>query len=366
MNILFYTPVNFQCRDVLSLLLELKKNNHNVVLLSQVEKGSFHSFLEANKVHTYSVQSPAKGGPFKILFEVVHLVFFSWRHKIDCIFSHLEPTNIVAVLAQYLVRARVIIFRHHLDLAKLSNFDNSFTYKLTYRLAKKIITVSARSKEYMSSVEKIDSRKIFHVNLGYNFELFPKINQSLVNSIREKYLCNILLITVGRLDKFKRPELAIDILENLIVKHGLDSKLLFLGNGDLEGELKRLVKQKGLSTHVFFLGFIENVMDYLAAGNFLIHPSLSESSSVAIKEAALANLPVIVCKGVGDFDDYLKHDENGFVVHPNDVPNEATSIILNNYQNRDKIRHITASLQQEVTKRFSIQTVLPSYREFIS
>ena len=366
MNILFYTPVNFLCRDVVSLMLELKKSGHQLILLSQIKKGSLHFYLEENHIPTYSFVSTVDFSPVKIAMQTIQLIAFCWKHKINVLFSHLEPTNLVSVIAQYFVPSRIIIFRHHLDLAHLSNFDNSFAYRLTYRFAKTVITVSARSKQYMATVENINADKIHHINLGYDFDLYPDVNEATVYSINERYSADILLITLGRLDQFKRPHISLDILEVLVAKHGLNAKLIFLGNGELMDEIKAEAANKKLSDFVFFPGFVENVMEYLAAGNFLIHPSLSESSSVAVKEAALVYLPVIVCKDVGDFHEYLVNDINGFIVNQETMADEAVQIILKNYRHEKKLRLIADSLRAEILKKFSIKNVIQHYEKIIS
>lgn len=365
MKILFYTPINFQCRDVASLLFELKKNGHQTILLSQIEKGSFHSFLEESNIPTYSYVSHNKFRPFKIIDQILHLIYFCWKHKVDVIISHLEPTNFVSVLSQYFIRSRVIISRHHLDLAHLSNFDTTFTYRLTYQLAKTIITVSLRSKQYMSAIENINPKKIHHINLGYDFSLYPDVNRQHVASIKQKYDADILLITVGRLDQFKRPQISVQVLEALIFTYSLKAKLIFLGNGELIAELKEEAKRKKLLNYVFFPGFVENVMEFLAAADFLLHPSISESSCVTVKEAALVDLPVIVCKNIGDFDDYLVNQKNSFVVNRETIVKEATDVIVKNYQDTRKLKEITDSLKADILKRFSIENVIASYSKLI-
>ncbi len=366
MNILFYTPVNFQCRDLASLILGLKKSGHNVILLSQVSKGSLHFFLEEKGIRTYTYFSEIKSNSIRLALQVLHLVHFCWKHKVNALFSHLEPTNIVSVISQYFLPSRVIIFRHHLDLAQLSNFDQSFTYRLTYKLARRIITVSSRSKDYMIMVEKISPKKIVHINLGYDFDLYPLVDTKKVASLKKKYDADILLVVLGRLDKFKRPEIAIDVLASLVSDYRVNAKLLFLGTGDLTNKLKKDVLNKNLQDLVFFTGFVENVLEYLSAANFLLHPSISESSSVAIKEAALVNLPVIACKNVGDFDDYLKNDINSFVLDQHAATSQASMAIFNNYNNKSKLQKMAAALRQEVITRFSIERTLPNYLRIIS
>jgi glycosyltransferase involved in cell wall biosynthesis len=52
----------------------------------------------------------------------------------------------------------------------------------------------------------------------------------------------------------------------------------------------------------------------LSAADLIVHPSITEASSSLIKEAGLVNKPVIVCSGVGDFDQYIEHDKNGYLI----------------------------------------------------
>jgi glycosyltransferase involved in cell wall biosynthesis len=217
----------------------------------------------------------------------------------------------------------------------------------------------------MSAVEQIDPEKIFHINLGYDFNLYPKLNPDNVEAIKQKYSADILLITVGRLDRFKRPSIALEILERLVLHHSVNAKLIFLGNGELEEELQAQVKQKGLANAVFFLGYVENVLEYMAAATFLVHPSISESSSVAVKEAALVNLPIIACKNVGDFDQYLLPELNSFLVTKENMTEESISIILHNYRNEAKLRQLTTRMKEQIIKNFSIQQVIPHYSKFL-
>lgn len=363
MNIVFYTPVNFVCRDVVSLLLKFKDEGHYVVLLSQVPKGTMHEELERIGIPTFVQSVP--NGKLKVPRQVFQLIRFCNKVKADVLFSHLEPTNLVSVFAQLMIRARLILFRHHLDLAQLSSFGNSYAYRLTYKLARTIITVSARSKRYMTEVEKIDAGKIHHINLGYNFTLYPEISEASVAKLRKEYGAGVLLLTVGRLDKFKRPEVSLECLKILRERFDIDAKLIFLGHGDRLEELKTLTKNCLLADYVFFPGFIPDVLTYMAAADFLIHPSISESSSVAIKEAALVNLPVLVCRDVGDFNEFIVHKVNGFIFDSNTMAEESAALIAEYLEYRSQLSKIAESLKDEVRQRFSIDTTYSQYKQVI-
>src|SRR5439155_1654618 len=108
-----------------------------------------------------------------------------------------------------------------------------------------------------------------------------------------------------------RVDLSIDVLKRML-NRGINTKLILLGEGEELLNLKKHALMQQVGDNVLFEGFVHNVTDYLDAANFLIHPSVLESSCVVVKEAAIACLPVIVCNDVGDFDDYILNEVNGY------------------------------------------------------
>jgi glycosyltransferase involved in cell wall biosynthesis len=276
------------------------------------------------------------------------------------VYSHLEPANFVASIGQYLIKAKTYLCRHHIDEGRLYHFDKDLSYRMTYKLAKHIIVVSDHSKRYMIDQEKIHPSKILHINLAYDFSLYEKQRKLNVAEIRDQYRAEVLLLSACRMTSFKRPEKVIEVARRLL-DQGLDVKLIMLGSGEMQDELEMLIKNLGLNDRIFMLGYVSNVLDYMAAANFLLHPSLLDSSCVAIKEAGLVELPVIVCKGIGDFDDYLIDGENGFVVSPDFFIEEASQVVKNNFQNVELLHCIGERLNKSVLDLFSIEHVLVKY-----
>jgi len=112
---------------------------------------------------------------------------------------------------------------------------------------------------------------------------------------------------------------------------------------------------------VFLLGHIGNVLDYIAAADFLVHPSILESSCVAVKEAGLVEKPVIVCQSIGDFDDYIRHRENGFLVRKDHFVEDASEIILKNMTDLKMLANLGQRLRDDVLTRFDIGNVISKY-----
>lgn len=63
-----------------------------------------------------------------------------------------------------------------------------------------------------------------------------------------------------------------------------------------------LVENLGISQNVVFLGFQENVIDYLKSADCFIFPSLQEGLPVSLMEAMAVPLPVICSKIRGNVD----------------------------------------------------------------
>lgn len=356
-KILFYSIIPFTSKDQLTLMKEFKRKGFQVYFLNKVRSENFREELNVLNIPYFEYENT-------FLSSFLFFVKFCFDHNFNYIYAHLEPANFIAVLGQFFITGKVLICRHHIDEAKLYNFQQSLSYKLTYRLAKKIVVVSAKAKEYMIEEEKVPPYKIHHINLAYDFSLFNKVERANANELRSKYSCNLLLLTVCRLTKYKRPEIALKTLER-IVKSGLNAKLIVLGKGELYNNLIQTVKELNLEEHVFILGYVNNPLDYLLAADYLLHPSLLESSCVVVKEAAIMEKPVVVCSGIGDFDDYIQHNVNGIKVDPNKFVDESAKAILEAQKNNTTHEYLGYQLRKDVIRLFSFQNVVDKYDDLI-
>jgi glycosyltransferase involved in cell wall biosynthesis len=362
MNILFYTPLNTRCRDIESQAIAFRKKGHSIFLLTQ----SPHALLQDNfSGYGFKTESTASSSRFAYLALIQRLLKFTWycwRNRIDVVYAHLEPANFVAVLGQFMVKARIIICRHHMDYARLNGFDNDLSYRATYRLANDVVVVSRQAKQHMVTEEGIKEDKIHFIPLSYDFALYGSAEPETVHAIRKKYAADILLLTICRLTWLKRPEVSVQLVKKLR-DAGHDAKLLILGKGELQEELETQVRLLGLTEAVFFTGYVDNVLDYMAASDFLVHPSVSESSCISVKEAGLVDLPVIVCRDVGDFNDVIEHNKNGFVVEKHDFVDSSLRLIQQYVANKEALARIGANLHAAVYDKFDIKNALPYYEK---
>ncbi len=357
-TILFYTPFNNRSRDTESLMLIFKAKGHEVISLSQAQGNFIHPFLAANGIKTQSFFLQGSKGLWYHFRHLLYFIWFCWMNKVNIVYSHLESANFVASIGQFFIPSKVYVCRHHEDLFGFQRKKMGLSYLMTYKLARKIIVVSEATRRYMVQKEGIKESKILVIPLAYDFSLYDSINSDFVEQLRNDTSCDIILISVGQFMSIKRPEISIRVLEKL-VKDGYNAKLFLLGAGKLEAECKLLTRVLELEDRVIFTGFVQNVLDYLSMADIVLHPSISESSCVVVKEAGYLNKPVIVCKEVGDFDSYIKNGVNGFLVDKENFIDLATSIIIAN--KNIPMFGLKQSLKSEVVNLFSIENVVSRY-----
>ena len=360
MKILFYTPLNSRCRDIESQAIEFHKAGHKIFLLTQSEYSVLHENFMSYGFSVEAKPTVASNVKILILKRVYHLVTFCLKNKIDIVYSHLEPSNFISVLAQFFIRSRVLICRHHVDEPRMYPYGKDLSYKLTYKFCKEVIVVSKKAKDYMIHNENVPIYKIHQINLAYDFSLYGSFDAVTSENIRKKYKTPLLLLTVCRLTEYKRPDYSIELVKELI-DLGLQPKLIILGKGELSQELEKLIVKLNLQNNVFMPGYVNNVLDYMAAADLLIHPSLIESSCISLKEAALVNLPIVACKGIGDFDEVIINEENGFSVDANNFIEETVEIILKYGSNHDDLKRMGRNIEKRVRKMFDIKTIAPYY-----
>ncbi|WP_447964776.1 glycosyltransferase [Nitrospira sp. Ecomares 2.1] len=130
----------------------------------------------------------------------------------------------------------------------------------------------------------------------------------------------VRVITIARLVEKKGIAYAIHAIETL-VKSGKFIQYFIIGDGELRGDLERLIGEKDLTKYVQFLGWKshEEVIRLLQGSHILMAPSVTardgdqEGIPNAIKEAMALGLPVIGTQHSG-IPEIVENGVSGFLV----------------------------------------------------
>ncbi|MGM0843810.1 MAG: glycosyltransferase family 4 protein [Bacillota bacterium] len=120
-----------------------------------------------------------------------------------------------------------------------------------------------------------------------------------------------IILCMGRLVYLKGIQHLISAL-SLLYKERNDWECWILGEGEMEGTLKKQCRELGVREKVKFKGYLKNAVPFLQKADILVHPSLQETLPHTVIEAQVAGIPVIVSDAAA-MPEMVVHGETGLV-----------------------------------------------------
>ena len=242
--------------------------------------------------------------------------------------------------------------------ARYGKFRLWLTEKLIYNTADILLTNSEPIQRHLCQL--YPDKKIFSIpNL---LELPTKVwTQQQTSDTKDK-----LIVSVGRFAPEKGHRYLIEAL-NLRKQQDVAWRCTFLGEGELEAELRALVEEYGLSDQITFPGFCEDVFSALLTADVFVLPSLHESSPNALIEAMGIGMPCIA-SDVGGITDLIENEKNGIRVPPQNP--EALTAALHRVLTEPDFavvlgKNARATIQKKFDSETSIQKLDEIYQRFL-
>ena len=118
--------------------------------------------------------------------------------------------------------------------------------------------------------------------------------------IRTEYNISDSTYVIGHVGRFTFAKNHAFLLDVFMKIHQIepDSKLMLIGKGELEDDVRKKVRDLQLESSVIFVGQVKNVFDYLQAMDTFIFPSVFEGLGISLVEAQAAGLPCIVSENI--------------------------------------------------------------------
>ena len=138
-----------------------------------------------------------------------------------------------------------------------------------------------------------------------------------------------VFLFVGRINALKNIFFIVEALKKVKEKDpNLKYKMLFVGSGQDEEELKKKIEEYNLQDNIILCGKIMDrklLASYYARSDLFLFPSLYDASSIVQIEAASQHTPVLFIEGAATTAT-VTNNVNGFIA-PNDVDKYADYII---------------------------------------
>lgn len=224
--------------------------------------------------------------------------------------------------------------------------------------------------DYLVAISKSTGKDFREI--GYPESRISYIPNGVEVSVPEKTTYNQVtrVITITRLSQEK----GVDILLKAwteVVREEKGLKLLIVGAGPLESQLKTLSQSLGIAESVDFVGEVQNASNYLIESDLFVLSSKSEGMSNALLEAMIYGIPCIATQ-VGGNGELLGGEskeisregyllvKNGLLVNPDDVKG-LTEAILYFIRNRSKREEMGRKGRQFIQENYSIDWVAERY-----
>lgn len=310
--------------------------------------GDFINRLNGMGIKTYEVNI-RRFPSLNTLFKIRRIVN---KGSYDVVHTHLIHADLyLALIKTFMSLKSVLVSTKH-------GYDNNFTAQYGFNASKQTLTayymISRWAEKRMNASFTISNGlRDFFIKIGltnsermqlihYGFNMPPNYLNKGQDGFR---VASKQIIIVGRLTLFKGHRFLIEAMKGVIQKFGDEVKLIIVGSGELEDELKAQVNGLNLSDYIDFIGFSNEVGHWMANSDIVVVPSVSEGFGVVFLEAFSAKTPVVAWN-VSAGNELMEHQKTGYLVPAYDTDQLAEQLIdiLNHPKSQSTI--VEAAYQQ--------------------
>ena len=284
-------------RVVSELSLNLPESMERVIVLFKKEV----SYPYKGNLISLNIPLPLKNPFSKIFHYLLGLLKFRKIVKTenpDYVISFGHPANVINILSACLPAGR-----EQRAIVRVEGFLSNSCYDLGGRIYKFfikrffnkayfVIDVSKASAKDLIENFGVKANKIKVIYNPLNVKEIEKLAEEPLETKYQEIFDNPVIINVGRLTFQKNQKSLIEAFLK-IKKEIKNVKLVILGQGELERELKELSKRLGLDKDIYFLGWQKNPFKFLARSKLFLLSSLWEGLPYVLLEAMVCSLPIV-------------------------------------------------------------------------
>lgn len=233
--------------------------------------------------------------------------------------------------------------------------------KLLFKFIDYFLFVGVQNKKFYEFYGVHEKKLVFtpHAVDNDRFRVEYEKYKDKKNELRKELALPIyktIILTSGKYIPQKRP---MDLLKAFHLLNNENTALIFLGEGELRGEMEAFIKTNNLKD-VYLTGFKNQseIGKYFAAADIFVLPSGSETWGLVVNEAMNFRLPIIVSDQVGCKDDLVIENVNGFIFEYSNIKHltQKLKILLSDRVMRENF----GNKSQEIIKKYSYSSIVNS------
>jgi glycosyltransferase involved in cell wall biosynthesis len=260
----------------------------------------------------------------RTLMDVPRLARFLRREKPDILLSNVDLNNVAALMAKGLsLSATKVVICQHNPISSAFVTGEKWLYRhvaLLYRvlspLISRAVAVSSGVAVEMEVAAGLPRDRILTIHNPVVGPDFQSRSDALADHPWFNQPDQPVLVTAGRLVPQKDHETLLRALA--LHRQRANTRLVILGSGPLEHELKALTESLNLSDAVDFMGFQSNALPYIRQADAFVLSSRCEGFGNVLVEAMGCGTPVISTRCDHGPAEILDNGQFGLLVAPGD------------------------------------------------
>ena len=295
-------------------------------------------------------------GYLKSRLAYVYIFFFRFFSLKNLIQKN-KPDYLFIQLISSLPLILLLLFKFDTKfILRISGYPKlSFFRKIIWKLVdKKLHLILCPTK---ATLDLLKEQNIFNAKKIFLLEdpvfRIREVNNLKNSKIKEDLDSNFkYIVSIGRLTHQKNFNLLIEGFKEIKKKYN-EYKLIILGEGEKRQELEKLVKELNLEKDVLFLGFKNNIFNYLQMSDCLISTALWEDPGFTLIESGILN-KIVISSNCPNGPIELFNDNNGYLFNNND----KTSLV------NAFIKYKDTSFQENLKKKIVTKKKFKKYSFF--
>jgi len=344
-----------------TMLKYIDRKKYDISLCCLVRKGEIGDDIEKLGFNVDLLNTSDK---IYNLAAIIKLYKYLHRNKIDILQTVFFNVNLLGRVAGILAGVPKIIIEEH---SYYERYNPRFGFilrgvnKYLSRLTYKIIACADIVAKRISSEENIPMDKFCVIpNTVDPQRMRPSRSRE---GLRKELNIREGELVIGSIASFAPRKGHIFLLKAIeeCIKEIPKIKVLLVGTGMLRDKAAEMVKEKGLSEHIVFLGLRKDIPDIISMLDIYIQPSLAEAFSISITEAMSMGVACIVTD-VGGNREIVSGDQCGILVPPRD-PVALKDAIVRLAQDADLRKKIGKSAAERIASVFNPKRYINSLEE---
>ena len=281
-----------------------------------------HNFINVDKIDLTSNKN-LKNKKFKGFINsrfLYLLIFFSSYFPLKKILIKNKPDFLIIHLITSIPILLFIFNKFKTELIlRISgypklNFFRFWLWKIASKKIKYVVCPTMETKDFLLKKKIFNKEQLIFIP-------DPILNIKKINILKKEKLETKFekpfYLSVGRFTKQKNHIFLINFFsENL--QYLENYKLVIIGQGELERDYYKIIKDKKLDNKIEILGYKKNIFNYLYNAKCVISCSLWEDPGFIMIESACVGTPIISSDCPSGPKEFIGKNENGFIFNSND------------------------------------------------